>query len=195
MAISYPLSQPTATGFEQITLRAREATAMSESPFSYKQQVFAHQGARWEAEVILPRSRKEDMDKWISNIVSMRGQVGTMLIGDPDHASPRGSVSALSITGSAGDTTVGATITGQIKKGDHFQLGTGGDAQLYMSLEVQDFSGNLEIWPPLRTDQSSASATLTNPKGVFRLKNNVTEWTVDNASFYDMKISFIEDLT
>ena len=47
MSISYPLTLPTVTGIQNITFTTVNAVAMSMSPFTYKQQVFAHQGQRW----------------------------------------------------------------------------------------------------------------------------------------------------
>ena len=42
MAISYPRDLPTATGIANITLRAVNQTAMTMSPFTYKQQIHNH---------------------------------------------------------------------------------------------------------------------------------------------------------
>jgi hypothetical protein len=154
-------------------------------------------------------------------LVSLRGQTGTFLLGDPDHASLRGTASTLIITGSAGDETVTADLnsvdasvvtwdsnsdaytqslydeaeSATILAGDHFQLGSGSDSRLHMVLEDRIGDGALEIWPPLRTNYSGASATLTNPKCVFRLASNVSEWSINNASAYGISFSAVEDLT
>ena len=57
MALSYPLDQPTGIGIAQIELRAVHAVVASQSPFTFKQQVVAHQGQRWEASVTIPSVR------------------------------------------------------------------------------------------------------------------------------------------
>ena len=49
MALSYPLDTPTTIGIESIELRAVNAVAVSQSPFTYKQQVVSHGGQKWEA--------------------------------------------------------------------------------------------------------------------------------------------------
>ena len=44
MAISYPLSLPTNIGMASIELRAKNTVAVSSSPFTYKQTVYAYDG-------------------------------------------------------------------------------------------------------------------------------------------------------
>ena len=197
MALSFPRPQPTSIGIEQITLRAVNATAVSSSPFTYKQQVFQHSGARWEADVVIPSIRRDLSDAWVAMLVSLRGTSGTFLLGDPDHATIKGTASSMTVTGDAGDETVTINVDGSstLKAGDHFQLGTGADSKLHMVLADATGDGTLEIWPPLRTNYTAASATLSNPKGVFRLASNITEWTINNASAYGISFSAVEDLT
>jgi len=43
-----PLAFPS-VGIQSINMRLRRTVAVSESPFTYSQQVYEHQGARWEA--------------------------------------------------------------------------------------------------------------------------------------------------
>ena len=49
MAITYPRTLPTHTGLMNITLRAVNQTALTSSPFSYRQQIHNHSGQRWNA--------------------------------------------------------------------------------------------------------------------------------------------------
>lgn len=48
-----PLAFPS-VGIQSINMRLRRTVAVSESPFTYDQQVYEHSGARWEAEISLP---------------------------------------------------------------------------------------------------------------------------------------------
>ena len=57
--IAYPLSTPNSIGIAEITLRARNAVAISESPFSFNQQIVRHAGQRWEADVTIPPVRRD----------------------------------------------------------------------------------------------------------------------------------------
>lgn len=92
MALTYPLSTPTTIGIESIELRAANAVAVSQSPFTYKQQVISHGGQKWEASVNIPSVRRDKAAEWKAMLVGLKGQVGTFLLGDPDYTTPQGTV-------------------------------------------------------------------------------------------------------
>jgi len=192
MAISYPLNTPTTIGIESIELRAVNAVATSQSPFTYKQQVVSHTGQKWEASVTIPSVRRDKAAEWKAMLVALKGQAGTFLLGDPDYASPRGTVSSCSVTGNAGDETVDVTMTGSLLAGDYIQLGSGSAAKLHQVLIDQTGDGQLEIWPALRSDYSSEAAVTDSPKGVFRLNQNISSWSINNASFYGISFEAVE---
>ena len=195
MAISYPLNTPTTIGIESIELRAMNAVAISQSPFTYKQQVVAHQGQIWSASVSIPSVRRDLAADWKAMLVALKGSVGTFLLGDPDYATPRGTVSGTpTLSGTAGDSTVSVTMTGTLLAGDYIQLGTGSAARLHQVLVDQSGNGNLEIWPDLRSTYSGETVIYSSPKGVFRLGNSTTSWSIDNASFYGISFDAIEAL-
>ena len=195
MAITYPLNTPTTIGIESIELRAMNAVAVSQSPFTYKQQVIAHQGQIWSASVSIPSVRRDLAADWKAMLVALKGSVGTFLLGDPDYATPRGTVSGTpTLSGTAGDSTVSVTMTGTLLAGDYIQLGTGSAARLHQVLVDQSGSGNLEIWPDLRSTYSGETVIYSSPKGVFRLGNSTTSWSIDNASFYGISFEAIEAL-
>ncbi len=195
MAISYPLNTPTTIGIESIELRAVNAVAVSQSPFTYKQQVISHQGQIWSASVSIPSVRRDLAADWKAMLVALKGSVGTFLLGDPDYATPRGTVSGTpTLSGTAGDSTVSITMTGTLLAGDYIQLGTGSAARLHQVLVDQSGSGNLEIWPDLRSTYSGETVIYSSPKGVFRLGNSTTSWSIDNASFYGISFEAIEAL-
>ena len=193
MAISYPLNTPTTIGIESIELRAMNAVAVSQSPFTYKQQVISHQGQIWSASVSIPSVRRDLAAEWKAMLVALKGPVGTFLLGDPDYATPRGTVSGTpTLSGTAGDSTVSVTMTGTLLAGDYIQLGTGSATRLHQVLVDQSGSGNLEIWPDLRSTYSGETVIYSNPKGIFRLAQSVTSWSIDNASFYGISFEAIE---
>ena len=194
MAISYPLSTPTTIGIESIELRAVNAVAVSQSPFTYKQQVISHGGQKWEASVNIPSVHRDKAAEWKAMLVGLKGQVGTFLLGDPDYATPQGTISSCTLSGTAGDETVTVVMTGTLKAGDYIQLGTGGNSRLHQVLLDQSGDGSLEIWPSLRATYTNASVTFNNPKGVFRLANNVTSWSINNASTYGISFEAVEVL-
>jgi len=195
LAISYPLSTPTTIGIESIEIRAVNAVATSQSPFTYKQQIVSHQGQRWEASVNIPSVRRDLAAEWKAFLTALKGPTGTFLLGDPDYATPRGDVSSVTLTGSAGDETATVTMTGSLLAGDYIQLGSGSTAKLHQVLIDQTGDGSLEIWPALRSDYTSTSVTFNNPKGVFRLSTNMSSWSINNASAYGISFEAVEVIT
>ena len=189
MAITYPLTLPTVTGIRNVDFRAINAVAYSASPFTFSGQAHAYSGQMWTADITLPPMNRSTAETWIAFLLSLRGQFGTFLLGDPRGCALRGTATSCTITGAAGDNTVSATVTaGQtLLAGDYIQLGTGADATLHKVLVNYTGTGsatNLEIWPGLRKARSAASATLSNTKGVFRLSSNETAWTSDELAKY-----------
>jgi len=195
MALTYPLTQPTTIGIEQIELRAVNAVATSQSPFTYKQQIVSHGGQRWEASVTIPSVRRDLAAPWKAMLTGLKGPTGTFLLGDPDYATPRGTVSSCTLTGTAGSDSPTVTMTGTLLAGDYIQLGTGSTAKLHQVLQDQDGDGNLQLWPDLRTDYTNATVTFNSPKGVFRLKESITSWSINNASFYGISFEAVEAIT
>lgn len=192
MAISYPLSTPSTIGIESITIRAVNAVTTSQSPFTYKQQVVSHQGQRWEASVSIPSVRRDLSADWAAMLVALKGQTGTFLLGDPDYATPRGTVSSCVVTGNAGDETVSVVMTGTLKAGDYIQLGLGSAARLHKVLVDLSGNGNLEIWPKLRANYLDEVAVFNNAKGLFRLSQNTSQWSINNASAYGISFDAVE---
>ena len=197
MAISYPLNTPTTIGIESIELRAVNAVAVSQSPFTYKQQVISHQGQIWSASVSIPSVRRDLAAEWKAMLVALKGPVGTFLLGDPDYVTPRGTVSGTpTLSGNAGDATPTITLTGTLLAGDYIQLGTGSAARLHQVLVDRTAGTNveLEVWPSLRSTYSGETVIYSSPKGVFRLGQSTTSWSIDNASFYGISFDAIEAL-
>ena len=240
MAISYPIDTPTTIGIESIELRAVNAVATSQSPFTYKQQVVAHPGQRWEASVNIPRVRRDLAAEWKAFLTALRGKQGTFLLGDPDYTAPRGkakdytapaegkillengdsllleggssllfeegAITNLFVDGGyqAGDELSvnggPANVQGYLLAGDYIQIGSGSGANLHQILvdAGTDSLGKmtLDIWPSLRHSPADATQVgLIDPKGVFRLKSNVSTWSINNSSAYSISFEAIEVIT
>jgi len=192
LAITYPLDTPTTIGIENIEIRSINAVATSQSPFTYKQQVISHSGQRWEASVTIPSVRRDLSAEWKAFLVSLKGQTGTFLLGDPDYATPRGDVSSCVVTGNVGDETVSVAMTGTLKAGDYIQLGSSSTAKLHQVLKDQTGDGDLELWPSLRADYTDTTAILNSPKGVFRLASNSSSWGINSSSAYAISFDCVE---
>lgn len=86
-------------------------------------------------------------------------------------------------------------MTGTLLAGDYIQLGSGSSAKLHQVLEDLDGNGNLQLWPNLRSDYTNETVVTSSPKGVFRLRDNVTSWSINNASFYGISFEAVEAIT
>jgi len=170
-------------GFTSMTMRLRSATAVSQSPFTYDQQVYQHQGVRWEAEVTLPPLKRSDAKQVEAFFASLRGQAGTFTLGNPLHnTTATGSITS----GTAGATTVTATTTGAVA-GDYFSVG----GALYIITERD--AASLDIMPPLRTAISSSTPLdFTLPVGTWRLASNEIAWNINQASLYGFTFACVE---
>ena len=197
MAISYPLSLPTATGIRNIELRAINAVAYSQSPFTFSGQAHAYPGQMWQADITLPPMNAARAEQWIAFLLALRGRFGTFLLGDPARPSPRGTATSCTVTGSAGDNTVSATVPAAetLLAGDYIQLGSGSTSTLHKVLVNYTGTGaaaNLEIWPALRVNRTAATATLTNARGLFRLNSNEQAWSINQVEIYGITFGAME---
>lgn len=194
MAITYPLSLPTSVGIANIELTANNAVAISRSPFTFSQQVFTYSGQMWTASVSIPPVLREYSADWKAMLTALKGQTGTFLLGDPDYATPRGTIQTATLTGSLGDETVTVAMTGSLLAGDYIQVGSGATARLHQVLVDHTGDGSLEIWPALRANYTAATVTFNAAKGVFRLSTNQTSWSINDSSIYGISFDCMEAL-
>lgn len=204
MTISYPLALPSHTGIRSIELRAINAVAYSRSPFTFQGQTFAYAGQMWQADITLPPMKRSDAEQWIAWLVSLRGQLGTFLLGDPLGCTARGAATGTPLVN--GSSQIGGSlvidgaatsVTGWLKAGDYIQIGTGSSATLHKVLQDanSDGSGNvtLDIWPHIRTAPAdNSTVTVSNTKGLFRLSSNEQSWSINEASIYGLTFGAME---
>lgn len=194
MAISYPINTPTNIGIANITLMAENAVAISQSPFTFQQQIVAHPGQRWAASISLPPMKRQDAEPWVAFLLSLYGQVGTFLLSDPNCPAPRGTATSATLTGTAGSTSATITMTGTLLAGDYITLGSGANSRLHKVVQDRNGTGTIEIWPALRENYTDAVVDLTEAKGRFRLKENITQWNINEISSYGITFDCVEAL-
>jgi hypothetical protein len=168
---------------------------VSRSPFTYAEQVHSYSGQQWEATVTLKPMVRSEAEAWLAFLVSLRGQYGTFLLGDPGGYSLQSAAapSSATITGSAGSGSLTVAMTGTITAGDYIQIGVSSSATLHKVLETKENSGTLEVWPFLRVNYDSAtSLVLTNPRGRFRLASNETNWSLNELRHYGITFAAME---
>jgi hypothetical protein len=187
MSIAYPLSMPAGNPQAQsVVLTMNYAVAQSVSPFTSQEQVYEHLGTWWELDVNLPPMNRASAEKWIAFLGSLHGRAGTFLAGDPAATAPQGNPSAFTVNG-AGQTgnSLIVNLTGTLKAGDYFSIGSGATQRLYKNLTDLTGAGTLDIFPRLReSPANSAPCTTASATGVFRLVSNAIPYSIDSAFFY-----------
>lgn len=192
MTITYPLTMPTTPAPKQITFSSKFAVAGTESPFTYQQEVFEHQGQAWLATVQLPPMKRAEAEAWVAFGLSLNGTLGTFLMGDPINTSPQGAGTGTPLIDGAGQqasktlATKGWTnSTLVLKAGDFIQLGN----YLYKNLTdaTSDSSGKvtLNVFPRIRDALADGQViTISNTKGIWRLTDNSWTWDIQEAQIY-----------
>ena len=204
MPITYPRTLPTHTGLMNITLRAVKQTALTSSPFSYRQQIHNHSGQRWECEIQLPPMIRSDAEIWLGFLLSLNGMAGSFLLGDPLGATASGNLGGTPLVNGANQTGASLSIDGcsnsitnWLKAGDYIQLGGGSSAPLHKVLTNVDTNSSgqstLDLWPSIRVAPSdNATVTTSSPVGRFRLNSGEQDWNINSASFYGITFAAIE---
>lgn len=206
---TYPVTIPTAIAPRTTNFRIRRTVGMTKSIYTGSQQVYQYTGEWWECDVTMPPMRTANAREFVAFLVSMRGLVGTMYLGDWDCRDALGSASS-----SAGTPLVNgadqtgnslicdgapASATGYLKAGDYIQIGSGDTQKLHMLTadSSSDGSGDftVEIEPALRSSPADDTAlVVASTKGVFRLVSNETSWDTNAVSTYGISFGVIEKL-
>lgn len=198
---TYPISFLSHTGVRSVELRAINAVIYEMSPFTFAGQAQASSGQMWQADVTLPPMKREDAEKWIAWLVSLRGQFGTFNMGDPSAATPRGVATGTPRVNGASQTGEDlnidgctANVTGWLKAGDYIQLGTAGTATLHKVLADVNTNASgettLSLWPHIRSAPAdNATVVVSDTVGRFRLASNESSWSVNEASIYGITFS------
>jgi hypothetical protein len=123
----------------------------------------------------------------------LAAQRGTFYFQDYANTSPRGNVTGtLTVSSATANTsTLGISgATGTFAVGDWLQIGT----SLYKVVQVNS-SSSVDLFPVLRSSYTGGTAiTYSNAKGVFRLAESRTEWSIELASIYGITFPIAEDV-
>ncbi len=199
--IVYPIRMPARPAFREITWGMDSVVAVSESPFTFRQQTYAWPGQRWKCSMKLPPMKPDDARNWKAFFGSLNGQEGTFLIGDSAFAI-RSESEAL------GDPEVdGAQIAGRYvttkgwtpdklvaRAGDWLEVGGRLRQALLDAYSDDDGKSVVAIWPNLSPLDDGAPIEWLHPKGIFRLSAELeTVWDI-NRMLAGLQISCIEVL-
>lgn len=120
-------------------------------------------------------------------------QRGTFYFQDYANPTARGAVTGtLTVASATANTsTLGISgATGTFAVGDWLQIGT----SLY-KVVIATSSTSVEVFPVLRSSYTAGtSITYSNAKGVFRLSEPLTNWSIDLAKIYGVTFGIVEDV-
>jgi hypothetical protein len=191
MAITYPLTPPTALEASSLSITGISATSRNVSPFTLQTQQYNWPGQGWLGSVECPPMQRAEAEQVLSFLLS--AQRGTFYFGDYANPTARGNVTGTLTVASAtaNTTTLGISgATGTFAVGDWIQIST----SLYKVVQVNS-SSSVDLFPVLRASYAGGTAiTYSSAKGVFRLAESSTQWSIDLAKFYSISFSVVEDV-
>jgi hypothetical protein len=199
MTISFPLTFPTYTGLGAFSIRGPQVSGATTAPFSGVQQIQEHAGGWWEADFELPPTMsRAQAAQWSAWLQSLRGRVGTFLMGIPREGTPRGSAGVTpggpQVDG-AGQTGLTLTIktslgavSGYLLAGDWISLGAGSSRRLHRLMADASLVGGaatLDIWPRLRSSPANNDTVyVSNATGRFRLTGAAADYSLGRYDQY-----------
>ncbi len=208
MAISYPLTFPVKVPNSAV-LRMRSIVAKVRSPFTGQTQVQVHQGRLWETSITYPRMVRADAELIIAFLAKLDGMRGTFLMGDPAGGTPRGSAASspgTPLVMGAGQTGSDLEFDGvpggassYLLPGDYIHLGSGTGTHLHKVLDQVDADSTgvatMTLWPELRESPANgATIVVSSALGHFRLTENLSEFSINEALHYGISFEAEEAL-
>jgi hypothetical protein len=191
MAITYPLTPPAALEASSLSITGISATSRNVSPFTLQTQQYNWPGQGWLGSVECPPMQRAEAEQVLSFLLS--AQRGTFYFGDYANPTARGNVTGTLTVSSAtaNTTTLGISgATGTFAVGDWIEIST----SLYKVVQVNS-SSSVDVFPVLRASYAGGTAiTYSSARGVFRLAESSTQWSIDVAKFYSISFSVVEDV-
>jgi hypothetical protein len=126
----------------------------------------------------------------------LSAQRGTFLFQDYANPNPRGAITGtLTVSSATANSTTLTMIntggSGVFAVGDWLQIST----SLYKVIKADGGGLIVDVFPVLRKSYAATTAIVkTNAKGVFRLAQPTTEWSIELASVYGISFSIVEDV-
>ena len=196
MAITYPLTPPDPFYLSRLSLTGVSAVSRNTSPFTLQTQQYNHAGQAWLGSVDCPPMTRADAETMLAFLLS--AQRGTFLFQDYANTAPRGSITGASVLTVSSATANSTTLTmintggsGSFAVGDWLQIST----SLYKVIKADGAGLIVDVFPVLRKSYAATTAIVkTNAKGVFRLAQPTTEWSIELASVYGISFSIVEDV-
>jgi len=195
MAITYPLTPPSPFRISRLLLTGLSAVSRNVSPFTLQTQQYNWPGQGWFGQVECPPMVRADAEAVIGFLLA--AQRGTFYFQDYANTSPRGNVTGTLLVSTATANTSTLTFSGasgSFAVGDWLQIST----SLYKVVQVNSTS-SVDLFPVLRSSYAAStpitySAADGGAKGVFRLAESKTDWSIELAKIYGVSFSIVEDI-
>jgi hypothetical protein len=191
MAITYPLTPPAALRVSRLSITGISSISRNTSPFTLQTQQYNWPGQAWLGSVECPPMTRANAEQVIAFLLA--AQRGTFYFQDYANTTARGAVTGTLTVASAtaNGTTLGISgATGSFAVGDWLQIST----SLYKVIQVNS-SASVDLFPVLRASYAAGTAiTYANAKGVFRLADSQTQWSIDTAKIYGLAFNIGEDV-
>lgn len=206
MGYTYPLTMPTTPKPEEILHRLIRIQAKSISPYTGASQTYAHQGAYWQFQLNYPTMTQTNINAWIAFLLKLKGMVGTFYFSDPDPLLGNIYTSTPIVAAGGFDSdmcsveTSGwtASKTGLLLPGDWISFSNYEYKRVTTQVD-SDGSGNATIYfePRQRTvvSASTAIATGTSAKGIFKLSDPNIEYSSNELKYGKISLSIVEAIT
>lgn len=200
MALTYPLTPPTALKVANARWTAKSVVAVNASPYTGQQQVLAQTGEWWEVDLEVPVRNRADADALEAFLLSMRGRLGTCYLGDRLRTTPRGTATGRTLASAVAANTssfpIGTAGSGDFAVGDWIKI-TGSNQIFRVLAKTSSVAGGTyEVFPKTRTAFNAFTAVhswaTASVLGVFRLKAEVPFQVRPDKLFGPYTIPLIE---
>ena len=187
MILTAPYDMPAAPGFSQVSWNLLSVTAVSQSPFTLRSQVYEWPGQKLGAVVTTPIMNRENGLAWQAFFAQLRGRVGTFWFGDSAFANKQEAglgmpeTVAISQGREVSSTGWAPNTLGVVKAGDWLRIGGKLRKAITNADAAADGTAEFMVWPDMQAVPAGTPIIWQNPKGVFRLDADVPElvWRTD----------------
>jgi hypothetical protein len=184
--LNFPLRMPARPGFREVIWGMDSVVAVTESPFTFKQQTISWPGQRWKCGLRLPPMKLDLAREWFGFFASLNGQEGTFLLSDSAFAR-RQIGDGLGNPETDGAQTTGRAITTkgwtpliQVgRSGDWLELAGRLRRVIAPAWSGADGKAKMLIWPHIGALEPDVHIEWLRPTGIFRLTSEIeTTWDI-----------------
>ena len=187
-----PLRSDGSTVVQSYNLQMVHKVGVTESPFTFKQQIQDYDAMRWELTFTTAPLYGEDAKNFRGFLQSLKGRLGIFYFPIPQAGA---TYSAQGFNNEGSDTLLIRDLnqsTSPLKKGTYIAHSN----RLYMVLE--DWTSDstpINVTPNLRQNVGHANSLHSNnPIGAFRLASNTSEFAVDVTEGHSFTVACEEAL-